>query len=126
MLHQVSGAGGLGVMDMVLGSGPVVTAVLWLLGWCLRGSLRYPLPRLRRPLRRSLWRSLRRPGLVLPRGLAEAGLPRSPAVSGAGVPAANRVQIGELALVLRHRVIPRPLGHVVVGTRPAATRPTGE
>ena len=31
MLHQVSGAGGLGVMDMVLGSGPVVTAVLWLL-----------------------------------------------------------------------------------------------
>src|ERR1700687_4681049 len=31
MLHQVSGAGGLGVMEMVLGSGPVVSVVLWLL-----------------------------------------------------------------------------------------------
>jgi len=31
MLHQVSGAGGFGVMDMVLGSGPVVSVVLWLL-----------------------------------------------------------------------------------------------
>ena len=31
MLHQVSGAGGLGVMDMVLGTGPVVAVVLWLL-----------------------------------------------------------------------------------------------
>src|SRR5260370_11658419 len=31
MLHQVSGAGGLGVMDMVLGTGPVVSVVLWLL-----------------------------------------------------------------------------------------------
>src|SRR3984893_17415010 len=31
MLHQVSGAGGLGVMELVLGTGPVVAAVLWLL-----------------------------------------------------------------------------------------------
>ncbi len=31
MLHQVSGAGGLGVVDLVLGTGPVVAAVLWLL-----------------------------------------------------------------------------------------------
>src|SRR5712692_7551182 len=31
MLHQVSGAGGLGVVDMVLGTGPVVAVVLWLL-----------------------------------------------------------------------------------------------
>jgi biopolymer transport protein TolQ len=31
MLHQVSGAGGLGVMELVLGTGPVVSAVLWLL-----------------------------------------------------------------------------------------------
>src|SRR6202051_4436769 len=31
MLHQVSGAGGLGVVEMVLGTGPVVAAVLWLL-----------------------------------------------------------------------------------------------
>ena len=31
MLHQVSGAGGLGVVELVLGTGPVVAAVLWLL-----------------------------------------------------------------------------------------------
>ncbi|HEY6298918.1 MAG TPA: MotA/TolQ/ExbB proton channel family protein [Candidatus Binatus sp.] len=31
MLHQVSGAGGLGVVQLVLGAGPVVAAVLWLL-----------------------------------------------------------------------------------------------
>ena len=31
MLHQVSGAGGLGVVQLVLGTGPVVAAVLWLL-----------------------------------------------------------------------------------------------
>ena len=31
MLHQVSGAGGLGVMELVLGTGPVVSAVLWML-----------------------------------------------------------------------------------------------
>src|SRR5260370_11647313 len=31
MMHQVSGSGGLGVMDMVLGTGPVVAVVLWLL-----------------------------------------------------------------------------------------------
>jgi biopolymer transport protein TolQ len=31
MLHQVSAAGGLGVVDLVLGTGPVVAAVLWLL-----------------------------------------------------------------------------------------------
>ena len=31
MLHQVSGAGGLGVVELVLGTGPVVAVVLWLL-----------------------------------------------------------------------------------------------
>jgi biopolymer transport protein TolQ len=31
MLHQVSGAGGVGVVDLVLGTGPVVAVVLWLL-----------------------------------------------------------------------------------------------
>src|SRR5258708_18043270 len=31
MLHQVSGAGGLGVMELVLGTGPVVAVVLWIL-----------------------------------------------------------------------------------------------
>ena len=31
MLHQVSGAGQLGVTDLLLGTGPVVTFVLWLL-----------------------------------------------------------------------------------------------
>ena len=31
MLHQVSGAGGLGVVELVLGTGPVVAAVLWIL-----------------------------------------------------------------------------------------------
>ena len=31
MLHQVSGAGGLGVVELVLGTGPVVAAVLWML-----------------------------------------------------------------------------------------------
>jgi biopolymer transport protein TolQ len=31
MLHQVSGAGGLGVVQLVLGTGPVVAFVLWLL-----------------------------------------------------------------------------------------------
>ncbi|HUA34193.1 MAG TPA: MotA/TolQ/ExbB proton channel family protein [Candidatus Binataceae bacterium] len=31
MLHQVSGAGGTGVVDLVLGTGPVVAVVLWTL-----------------------------------------------------------------------------------------------
>jgi biopolymer transport protein TolQ len=31
MLHQVSGAGGLGVAELVLGTGPVVAGVLWML-----------------------------------------------------------------------------------------------
>ena len=31
MLHQVSGEGGLGVVELVLGTGPVVAVVLWLL-----------------------------------------------------------------------------------------------
>src|SRR5271154_7235592 len=31
MLHQVSGVGGSGVVELVLGTGPVVQAVLWIL-----------------------------------------------------------------------------------------------
>ena len=31
MLHQVSGAGGMGVVELVTGTGPVVAVVLWLL-----------------------------------------------------------------------------------------------
>jgi len=35
------------------------------------------------------------------------------------------VALGVVSLILRHGVISRPFGHVVVGTRPATTRPSG-
>jgi len=56
MLHQVGGAGGLGVMELVVGTGPVVGAVLWtLVGFSIAcwGIILYKLVQISRARRES-------------------------------------------------------------------------
>jgi hypothetical protein len=52
--------------------------------------------------------------------------PLPAAVPRPGLPGTDGGEVRELALVLRCGVIPLPLGHVVILTRPAATRSAGE